>query len=99
MIQVVLKKKLFSAQGEMNLEVDFAIKAGELVALYGASGAGKTSVLRMLCGLSMPREGSIVVHGQTWFDSEKKINLKPQQRDVGIVFQDYALFPNLTVKE
>lgn len=99
MIETRLKKKLFSAQGEMILDVDFTIKTGELVTLYGASGAGKTSVLRMLCGLTAPDDGFISVEGQVWFDAEKKINLKPQRRNVGIVFQDYALFPNLTVRE
>ncbi len=99
MIEVSLKKKLFSALGKMQLDVEFTIQEGELVTLYGPSGAGKTTVLRMLCGLSTPDEGRISVRGQPWLDSAKKINLKPQHRDIGIVFQDYALFPNLTVKE
>ena len=99
MIQVAIKKKLFSALGGMQLDVDFTIREGELVTLYGPSGAGKTTVLRTLCGLSIPDEGFISVGGQPWLDSGKKINLKPQQRDIGIVFQDYALFPNLTVNE
>jgi molybdate transport system ATP-binding protein len=99
MIQVTIQKKLLSAKGEMILDVDFEIMPGELVTLYGPSGAGKTSILRMLCGLAKPDNGSIVVEGETWFDSVKKINLKPQGRNVGIVFQDYALFPNMTVKE
>jgi len=99
MIEVSIKKKLFSALGKMQLDVEFTIQEGELVTLYGPSGAGKTTVLRMLCGLSSPDEGRICVLGQPWLDSAKKINLKPQHRDIGIVFQDYALFPNLTVKE
>jgi molybdate transport system ATP-binding protein len=99
MIEVSIKKKLFSALGKMQLDVEFTIQEGELVTLYGPSGAGKTTVLRMLCGLSSPDEGRISVRGQPWLDSAKKINLKPQHRDIGIVFQDYALFPNLTVKE
>jgi molybdate transport system ATP-binding protein len=99
MIEARLKKKLFSAQGDMLLDVKFSIRQGELVTLYGASGAGKTSVLRMLCGLTLPDEGSISVQGETWFDSKRKINVKPQRRNVGIVFQDYALFPNMTVRE
>jgi molybdate transport system ATP-binding protein len=99
MIEVSIKKKLFSALGKMQLDVEFTIQEGGLVTLYGPSGAGKTTVLRMLCGLSNPDEGRISVLGQPWLDSAKKINLKPQHRDIGIVFQDYALFPNLTVKE
>jgi molybdate transport system ATP-binding protein len=99
MIEVSVKKKLFSALGRMQLDVEFNIQEGELVTLYGPSGAGKTTVLRMLCGLSTPDEGRISVRRQLWLDSAKKINLKPQHRDIGIVFQDYALFPNLTVEE
>ncbi len=99
MIHIGLKKKLFSSQGNMQLDVDFRVNAGELVTLYGASGAGKTTILRMLCGLTNPDQGFISVQDETWFDHEKKINLRPQQRNIGIVFQDYALFPNLTVKE
>ncbi|WP_276373452.1 ATP-binding cassette domain-containing protein [Chryseolinea sp. H1M3-3] len=99
MIHICLKKKLFSSRGDMNLDVDFKVNTGELVTLYGASGAGKTTLLRMVCGLTNPDGGSVMVQDETWFDHEKKINLKPQQRNVGIVFQDYALFPNMTVRE
>jgi molybdate transport system ATP-binding protein len=99
MIQATISKKLIAAKGEMYLDVDLGIGTGEIVALYGASGAGKTSILRMLCGLTLPDKGLIKVYGQTWFDTANKINLRPQQRNVGIVFQDYALFPNMTVKE
>lgn len=99
MIEISIKKKLFSALGKMLLDVEFTIQEGELVTLYGPSGAGKTTVLRTLCGLSTPDEGRISVRGQPWLDSANKINIKPQHRDIGIVFQDYALFPNLTVEE
>ena len=99
MIEVSLKKHLFASKGHMQLDVAFDVKAGELVTLYGPSGAGKTTILRMLCGLVTPDEGTICVAGDTWFDSASRINLKPQVRNVGIVFQDYALFPNMTVKE
>jgi molybdate transport system ATP-binding protein len=99
MIRVAIKKKLFAPGGDMQLDVDFRINTGELVTLYGASGAGKTTILRMLCGLANPDAGSITVDGEAWFDQVAKINLPPQQRNVGIVFQDYALFPNMTVEE
>lgn len=99
MIHVAIKKKLLASKGKMHLDVDLKIATGEIITLYGASGAGKTSILRMLCGLSAPDEGTITVEGQRWFDASKKINVKPQQRNVGIVFQDYALFPNMTVEE
>lgn len=98
MIQARLKKKLDAAHGLMTLDVDFTINKGELVTFYGPSGAGKTSILRMLCGLTAPDEGYISVGDQRWFDDKNKINKKPQQRNIGIVFQDYALFPNMTVR-
>jgi molybdate transport system ATP-binding protein len=99
MIEVSIKKRLLASKGYMHLDVDFEINTGQLVTLYGPSGAGKTTILRMLCGLAVPDEGSIKVSGETWFDSTSRINIKPQVRNVGIVFQDYALFPNMTVKE
>ena len=99
MIKLNLHKKLSTAGGEMNLHVKTDIKTGALTTIYGPSGAGKTSVLRMLAGLLTPDTGSIKVNNQTWFDANQKINLKPQLRKVGFVFQDYALFPNMTVRE
>lgn len=99
MIKLNLHKKLSTAGGEMNLHFEAEIKTAALTTIYGASGAGKTSVLRMLAGLLTPDKGSITVSNQTWFDSKQKINLKPQLRKVGFVFQDYALFPHMTVRE
>lgn len=98
-MKVAIKKKLFAAKDTMYLDVDLNISSDEIVALYGASGAGKTSVLKMICGLTIPDEGVISVERHTWFESSKKINIKPQARNVGIVFQDYALFPNMTVEQ
>lgn len=83
----------------MLLELELNIEKGQFVTLYGVSGAGKTCALRLLSGLLTPDQGRIVVHGTTWFDSAKRINLPPQQRKSGYVFQDYALFPNMTVRE
>lgn len=99
MIHLNVTKKLQSATGEMNLHVRCAIESGQFITLYGESGAGKTSTLRMLSGLMKPDSGRIEVNGKTWFDSNRKINLSPQKRKVGYVFQDYALFPNMTVRE
>jgi molybdate transport system ATP-binding protein len=99
MIELFFAKRLFDAGGGMNLRVDLTIEKGQLVTLYGASGAGKTSILRMLAGLMTPDKGRLLVNGVTWFNSEKKIHTKPQHRNIGIVFQDYALFPNMTVRE
>ena len=99
MIEANIKKKLTSDSGDMLLDVQLQIKTGEFVTLYGESGAGKTSTFKMLAGLLNPDDGQIVVGGQTWFDAKKKINIRPQQRKIGYVFQDYALFPNMTARE
>jgi len=99
MIDFNIHKKLTAATGEMLLNVNSSIKKGSLVTLYGKSGVGKTTILRILGGLLTPEKGKIVVNDEVWFDNSKKINLKPQKRNVGFVFQDYALFPNMTVKE
>ncbi|WP_411028828.1 ABC transporter ATP-binding protein [Spongiimicrobium sp. 3-5] len=97
MILINIQKDLHAASGDMTLRLDLHIKPGQLVTLYGSSGAGKTSMLRILSGLLKPEKGTITVNGKVWFDAEKKINLKPQERNIGYVFQDYALFPNMTV--
>jgi molybdate transport system ATP-binding protein len=67
--------------------------------LFGPSGCGKTTVLRCLAGLEKPEEGSIQFSGKIWFDAQQGIDLSPQQRGIGFVFQDYALFPHLTVAD
>jgi molybdate transport system ATP-binding protein len=99
MIEVNLSKRLYGPMGDIGLTIDMHIKKGELVTLYGPSGAGKTSVLRMIAGVFTPDKGYINVEDKAWYDHTEKINLKPQQRRVGIVFQDYALFPNMTVHQ
>ncbi|MCX7902357.1 MAG: ATP-binding cassette domain-containing protein, partial [Burkholderiaceae bacterium] len=78
------------------LAAAFTCGAGELLALVGPSGAGKTTLLRMLAGLARCAEGCIEVGGRVWFDSARGIDWPPQQRRVGLVFQNYALFPHLT---
>ena len=99
MINLSLHKKLNSASGIMQLALDCQLEQGQLITLYGKSGAGKTSILRMLAGLMQPDKGRIEVGESTWYDADKKTNLRPQKRKVGLVFQDYALFPNMTVRE
>lgn len=69
------------------------------VALVGPSGAGKTTVLRAVSGLIRPQSGRINSNGSVWFDAEHRISLPPDQRPVGFVFQDYALFPHMTVRQ
>ncbi len=98
MVEIDIRKTLHAAQGQFALEVRLRAEAGEFVALFGESGAGKTTLLRCIGGLAEPDEGAIRVNGETWFDSRKKINLPPQCRRVGFMFQDYALFPNMSVR-
>lgn len=67
------------------------------MALLGASGCGKSVTLKCIAGIMTPDRGHIILNGETLFDSEKHINLPPQKRRVGYLFQQYALFPNMTV--
>ena len=99
MLSFNLHKTLKAADGEMNLEIQEEIPAGQLLALYGPSGIGKTSILRMLAGLMRPDKGSIKVGNEIWLDSAHKIFVPPQERNIGFLFQNYTLFPNMTVRE
>lgn len=81
-------------------DLELALEVGrETVALVGPSGAGKTSVLRAIAGLARPRHGVISCGGETWFDSARRVDRPPERRSVGLVFQEYALFPHLTVEQ
>lgn len=80
----------------MPLHSSLRCEAGELLALVGPSGAGKTSMLRVLAGLMRPQSGKVVVRGEVWCDTQQGIWLPPQRRHVGLVFQNYALMPHLS---
>ncbi len=99
MITLQFYKKLLAAEGDLDLQIELDIQKGELITLYGPSGVGKTSCLRILAGLMTPDRGHIKVDDAIWFDSEAKKNRSPQKRSVGFLFQDYGLFPNMTVRE
>ncbi len=94
MIQVAIQKRMHG----FFLDVDFSSKAG-ITALFAPSGSGKSLTLQSVAGLVNPDAGKIEVSGRVFFDSARKINLPPQQRRVGYLFQDYALFPHMTVME
>ncbi|MBD3895613.1 ABC transporter ATP-binding protein [Halomonas sp. ML-15] len=84
--------------GPIPLNADFCCAPGELLALVGPSGGGKTTLLRAIAGLYRPSGGHIRCAGETWFDAAGGICLPPQRRRIGLVFQDYALFPHLTAQ-
>ncbi len=91
-LMVSITKKLRS----FTLQADFTVK-DEVLALLGASGCGKSMTLKCIAGLEKPDKGRIVLNGRILYDSDKGINLSPQKRKVGYLFQNYALFPNMTV--
>ena len=93
MIDVDIAQRL----GEFELEVAFRADA-PIVGLFGRSGAGKTSLVNALAGIARPRRGHIVVNGETLFDSDRGVDLPPERRRLGYVFQDDLLFPHLDVE-
>ncbi|TCS83150.1 ATP-binding cassette domain-containing protein [Tepidibacillus fermentans] len=94
MIQFHIVKNL----SQYRLDVQYSFE-DEILVLFGPSGSGKTTILSIIAGLTKPDEGKILFNQTTFFDSEKKINLPVQQRKIGCVFQDYALFPHMTVEQ
>ena len=94
MLDVDFTKKL----GEFELRVKFSI-ANEKLAILGASGCGKSMTLKCIAGIETPDSGRIILNDRVLYDSSKKINLPPQKRRVGYLFQNYALFPNMTVAQ
>ena len=97
----LLKVNIHKKLKEFDLDVEFDLKEGCL-GILGPSGCGKSMTLKSVAGIETPDEGvvSLTIDDETvYFDSDKKINLKPQKRNVGYLFQNYALFPNMTVEE
>lgn len=99
MLEFDIRHAMHTSEGKAELNVSAEVHDGEFLCLFGPSGAGKTTLLRILAGLIKPDSARIVFGNTVWFDSEKRINLAPQKRGVGFMFQDYALFPNMTVEE
>ena len=95
MIEISCKKELNGGGGKFLLEADLSFESGDFVALYGVSGGGKTTILRLIAGFEAPQSGFIRVGDKIFFD--EKTNLAPQKRNIGFLFQDYALFENMNV--
>ncbi|ANN62358.1 ATP-binding cassette domain-containing protein [Brachyspira hyodysenteriae] len=91
---VDIKKKL----SNFDLDLQFEVKSG-VFSILGASGSGKSMALKCIAGIEKPDSGYIECNGNVFYDSKKRINIKPQKRNVGFLFQNYALFPNMTVEE
>ncbi|EAL3984835.1 ATP-binding cassette domain-containing protein [Campylobacter upsaliensis] len=99
MLEFCLKHTIKGIEGPIKLDLDIMLSQGEISAIFGESGAGKTTLLRILAGLITPQKGFIRVGDEIWLDLKRGINLSPQKRSLGFVFQDYALFPNMSVRE
>jgi molybdate transport system ATP-binding protein len=95
MLEIDVKKKLRN----FDLDVSLNVPEGEILMLVGENGCGKSTLLNMVAGLLSPDAGEITLAGEPLFDSSLRINLSPENRNIGYVFQNYALFPHLTVYE
>lgn len=92
-------KILHTARGPQRFDVTFEVKKNEILAISGPSGAGKTTILRILAGLTTVDSGHIEIDQETWLDTNQKICIPTRRRSIGFVFQDFALFPHMTVRQ
>lgn len=98
LLDLDISKTMRSGQREFNLQLKYASNGNRLVIL-GPSGSGKSLLLQMIAGLLTPDSGYLKLAGRTLFDQQQRINLTPQQRQVAFLFQNYALFPHLNVRQ
>lgn len=99
MLKVDIHKKFISKRRNTELSFTYDFPEDGVFGVYGVSGVGKSTALRMIAGLTRPGNGSVIFNEQTWFDHELSTDLPVAERKVGYVFQDYNLFPNMTVHE
>lgn len=99
MINIDIEKKMRTYHGHSLLQVNTQIASQSITKIYGPSGSGKTTLLKIIAGLTNPEKGKIIVDDELWQDTESGFSLPVQKRKVGFVFQNYALFPNMTVKQ
>ena len=99
MINIVVEKKLKAYHGQQVLRVNRQFETGSTTKIYGPSGSGKTTFLKIIAGLVTPEKGIVRVDAVSWFNAGAKINLPAQKRNTGFVFQQYALFPNMSVRQ
>lgn len=97
MIDFFVEKEFRSGESRFRLSVEYALTDGSVLGVSGPSGSGKTTLLRCLAGLERPEAGFIRQNGGFWFDGSRGVFVPARKRSVGLVFQDYALFPHLTV--
>ncbi|WP_342088952.1 ABC transporter ATP-binding protein [Dyadobacter sp. OTU695] len=98
-LEVHIRHTLHTAHGILPMEVDFSLARGGIMALTGPSGAGKTTLLRLIAGLIHPNSGRIAFQSDVWLDTASRVHIPAQKRHIGFVFQDYALFPHMTVRK
>lgn len=99
MISLAIEKNLKVYRGQQVLKLSAEFQMGSITKISGPSGAGKTTLLKIIAGLIQPEKGTITVDNIIWLDTASKISLPPQKRKAGLVFQNYALFPNMTVQQ
>ncbi|MBI2680052.1 MAG: ABC transporter ATP-binding protein [Candidatus Solibacter usitatus] len=92
-------RKRFASGAVVEARLHLALEPGSVAVLFGPSGSGKTTILRSIAGLEQPERGSIQFEKETWFDAARGVCLSPQQRRIGYLFQEFALFPHLTVRQ
>jgi molybdate transport system ATP-binding protein len=93
-----LRKRLRAGNHVFHLDAEYRLEEGGFLGIRGPSGSGKTTLLRCLAGLYIPDAGFVRIGEETWFSHAGGLSLPPQRRSVGFVFQDYALFPHMTVE-